>query len=116
MTALAAGPSSKITMLIRAGRSTGSFKVQSVTFDHANVGRRRLRGPQPTDPSEITVMLSATPAVQTALKPDAKLVKVDLVLYVTDPYGHQHLLSKIEIGNPTVASYTLSADKKDRNC
>ncbi|MHB8636890.1 MAG: hypothetical protein ACYC96_10515 [Fimbriimonadaceae bacterium] len=112
LAALAGAHSSRIAMLIRFGRATKTLDVRSVSFDHTAVGRGRLHGRQTGTPHDITVVVPATAASHTLFAPNAKLVKVDLVLYVTDALGHQRLRSQVEIGNPVVAGYKLSADKK----
>ena len=112
MAVLAGAPGSRIVMLARSGRSTKSFAVQSVTFDHAAIGKLRLNGPAPASPSEIILVAPASAATQAALKPTTKLAKVDLVLYVTDSNAHQRLRSQLELGNSTVSEYKLSVDKK----
>jgi hypothetical protein len=112
LAALAAAPSSRIVMMIRVGRSTKSFDATTVSFDHTTIGRGRLHGPQPASAGEVTVVVPASAATQTAFKLNSTLGKVDLVLYAMDAAGHQHLRSQVEIGGPLVAAYKLSEDKK----
>ena len=99
-------------MLARFGRATKTFAVQSVSFDHAVIGKLRLNGPPSANPNEITLVIAASPAMQAEFKPSNILGQVDLILYITDAAGHQRFRSQLELAKPVVADYKLSEDKK----
>jgi len=110
--AQAAAPNSRITMLLTSGRSMKTFAVNSVSFDRTKIGRGKLHGPQPTEAGQITIVMPADAQTEKIFKANTALSKVDLLLYVKDPAGKQHLRSQVEIGKSTVTEYKPSSDKK----